>query len=152
MPDFCVDLLRDLLGPVGVDFAVHRGGPPLPVRGVVDVLGDKGMGAVEGEHRDVGGGGKGGLQVHLGGVRLGQDRGFVAHVGGGEAGVVHRASDGLDGGSVIVHIGILGDFADDEGFKLAHFASSFRMASSASTNSWNAGLQRWKLRLSIMRL
>ena len=152
VPDFRVDFLRNLLGPVGVDFAVHGGGPALPVRGVVDVFGDEGVGAVEGEHRDVGGGGEGVLQVHLGGVRLGQDGGLVAHVGGRKAGVVHRASDGLDGGSVIVHIGVLGNLSDNQGIELAHFASSLRMASSASTNSWNAGLQRWNLWLSIMRL
>ena len=61
VPDLGVDLLRHLPGTVGVYFAVHGGGPALPVRGVVDVLGDEGMGAVEGEHRDVGGGGEGGL-------------------------------------------------------------------------------------------
>ena len=152
VPDLGVNLLRDLLGPVGVDFAVHGGGPALPVRSMVDVFGDEGVGAVEGEHRDVGGGGEGVLQVHLGGVRLGQDGGFVPHVGGGKAGVVHRAADGLDGGSVIVHIGVLGNFSNNQGVELAHFASSLRMASSASTNSWNAGLQRWNLWLSIMRL
>ena len=113
VPDFGVDFLRNLLRPVGINFAVHGGGPALPVRGVVDVLGDEGMGAVEGEYRDVGGGGEGVLQVHLGGVRLGQDGGLVAHVGGRKTGVVHRASDGLDGGSVIVHIGVLGDLSDD---------------------------------------
>ena len=90
---------------------------------------------MKGEDRDVRRGGEGGLQIHLSGVRLGEHGDVMPHIGGGEAGVVHRASDGLDGSSVVVHIGVLGDFADDERMKLAHFSSSFRMALSASTNS-----------------
>ena len=83
--------------------------------------------------RDVGGSGKRCFQVYLGGVRLGKDRDLVAHVGGGKAGVIHRAAGGPDSSAVIVHIGILGNFADDQGIKLAHTFSSFRIFSSAST-------------------
>ena len=71
--------------------------------------------------------GEGGGQVHLGRVRLGEHRGLVAGVGGGEAGVVHGAAHGMDGGAVI-----------------AHFCFSFRISPSVSTKDWNSGLQRWK--------
>ena len=67
MPDGRVDL-GHLLGPVGLDDAVHRGGPPLPVRRVVDVLGDEGGLAVEGVDGHIGGRGKGSGQIHLAGV------------------------------------------------------------------------------------
>ncbi len=88
--------------------------------------------------------GEGGGQVHLGRVRLGEHRGLVAGVGGGEAGVVHGAAHGMDGGAVIVHIGVLCHLADDQRVKLAHFCFSFRISSSVSTKDWNSGLQRWK--------
>ena len=101
---------------------------------------------------DIGSRRKGRFQVYLTGVRLRQHCDLVAHVGSGEAGIVHRAADGLYHGAVIVHVRIPGDLANDEGIILAHGHSPFRMASSASTNVWNSGLHKWKRPDSIMAL
>ena len=107
---------------------------------------------MDGEHGDVGGFGENVLQIHLGGVRLGQHGDLVADVGGGEAGIVHRAADGLDGGAVIIHVGIFRDLADDEGFKLAHLLFSFRISASAARISGNSGHQSWNCIVSIICL
>ena len=150
MPDGRVNL-RHLVGAVGGDHTVHGGGPALPVRRVVDVLGNKGLLTDQGVDCDVGGLGKGLFQIHLR-VRLGQHGDLVSDVGGGVAGVVHGAADGLDRGPVVVHIGVPGHLTDNQGIKLAHFPLSFLISSSASTNVWNSGLHRWKRPLSIMAL
>ena len=117
MPDFCVDG-GDLVGLIGLDHAVHRGGTALPVRRMVDVLRHERGLAVQGKHSHIGGRREGGLHIHHSSVRLGQHRDLVAHVGGRKTGVIHRAAGGLDGGTVVVHVGVLGDLADDEGIKL----------------------------------
>ena len=99
---------------------------------------------MQGIDGDIGGRGEGGGQVDLSGIRLGQHRDFVADVGGGKAGVVHRAADGLHRGAVAVHVGVLGHLADDESVEPAHGCASFRISSSASTRDWNSGPQRRK--------
>ena len=58
----------------------------------------------------------------------------------------------LHDSAVIVHVGILGDLADNQRIKLAHASSSFLFASSRSTKSWNSGLHRWNCLVSIMCL
>ena len=151
MPDGRVDG-GHLLRAVGGDHTVHRGGAPFPVRRVIDVLRYERHVTVEGIDGDVGRRRKGCLQVHLTGVRLGQHRDLVAHIGRRKAGVVHRAANGLHHGAVIIHIRILRDLTDNEGIILTHDHSPLRMASSASTNDWNSGLHRWKRPDSIMAL
>ena len=68
---------------------------------------------MKGEHRHVGSGGKGLFQIHLGGIRLWQDRNLVADVGGGVTGIVHRAADGFFHCARVVHIGVTGNLADN---------------------------------------
>ena len=150
MPDGGVHR-RDLLRPVGVDHAGHRGGPPLPVRCVIDILRHEGSPAGKGIHRDVGSLGKGRPQLLRRHIRLGQHGGPVADVGGGKAGVVNGAANRLDRGAVIVHIRIQRHLADDQRVKGAHFRASFRMSSSAWTNSENSGPHSWKRPASIIR-